>query len=52
MTHSLYKSLLALLFALLVPMLATGCNTIEGIGEDTEAAGDAIDDEAEEEEAD
>jgi len=27
----------------------SGCNTVEGVGEDVEAAGDAIDEEAEEE---
>lgn len=52
MTHDIYKSLLALVFALSMPLLATACNTIEGLGEDTEAAGEAIDEEAEEEESD
>jgi predicted small secreted protein len=52
MTDSLYKTLLALLFALSVPLLTTGCNTIEGLGEDASAAGEEIDEEAEEEEAD
>lgn len=28
--------------ALLVPLFLTGCNTVSGLGEDVEAAGDAI----------
>jgi len=36
----------ATLFAL-APMALTACNTTEGVGEDVEAAGDAIDDAAE-----
>jgi entericidin B len=52
MTHALFKFLPALLLALLMPLLVAGCNTIEGLGEDTEAAGDAVEDEAEEEEED
>jgi predicted small secreted protein len=51
MTQSLYRSFLAVLFSLLIPLLA-GCNTIEGLGEDTEAVGDAVEDEAEQEEND
>jgi predicted small secreted protein len=52
MTHASHKRLLALLFALALPWLAAGCNTMEGLGEDMGAAGDAIDEEAEEEQAD
>jgi predicted small secreted protein len=50
-THSLYKSFLAVLFSLLIPLLA-GCNTMEGLGEDTEAAGDTNEAEADQEEED
>jgi predicted small secreted protein len=51
MSDTLHKLLLAALFCA-VSTFTVGCNTIEGIGEDTEAAGDAIDEEAEEEEND
>lgn len=40
------------MFTLLLPVLATGCNTIEGIGKDTQSAGEAIEEEAEEEKDD
>ncbi len=52
MTHNLHKALLVLLFALLMPWLAAGCNTIEGLGEDMRTTGDAIDEESEEEQGD
>lgn len=52
MKHDFHKHLLALLFALSMPLLVAGCNTIEGVGEDVGAAGDAIDEESEEEQAD
>lgn len=38
--------ILAVLLAL--PVALSGCNTVEGVGEDIESAGDALDDEAEE----
>jgi predicted small secreted protein len=34
------------LFALAVPVSLVSCNTVEGVGEDVEAAGDAVDDAA------
>jgi entericidin B len=37
-----------LLLAVLWPLLLSGCNTISGLGQDMEAAGDAMDREAEE----
>lgn len=37
-------------FALFLPVLAVGCNTIEGMGKDMESAGEAVQEEAEEEE--
>lgn len=37
-----------LLLIVALPLLFTGCNTMSGIGQDMEAAGDAIDREAEE----
>ncbi len=51
MSDTLHKLLLTALFCA-VSVFSVGCNTIEGIGEDTEAAGNAIDEEAEEEEND
>ncbi|MCB1800178.1 MAG: entericidin A/B family lipoprotein [Gammaproteobacteria bacterium] len=33
--------------ALLVPLFLAGCNTVSGLGEDVEAAGDAIEKSAE-----
>ncbi len=39
--------LAATLFAAATPLALTGCNTTEGAGEDIEAAGDAIEDAAE-----
>lgn len=45
------KTLSLILTALLLLILsigASGCNTISGAGQDIEAAGDAIEDEAEE----
>lgn len=50
MTHSSNKNLLALLFSLLAPLLFVACNTMEGLGQDTQAAGEAIEDQADEEE--
>ncbi len=41
------KVLFATLFAAYV-MVLSGCNTMEGIGEDVESAGDSVEDEAEE----
>lgn len=43
---------LMLASAVLAPVAFTGCNTVEGIGRDVEAAGDAIADEADEEQRD
>lgn len=40
-------SVIAILAALMTVVL-TGCNTMEGLGEDMEEAGDAIEQEAEE----
>ena len=40
---------LMLLGSVLTTAALTGCNTIEGVGRDVEAAGDAIADEAEDE---
>lgn len=36
-----------LMLIVTLPLLFTGCNTISGIGQDMEAAGSAIDEEAE-----
>lgn len=36
--------LITSLFALLYMLALTGCNTVEGVGEDVEAAGDAVGD--------
>ena len=44
-THLARLALLA--GALLLPVALTACNTTEGVGEDLEAAGDSIDDAAE-----
>ncbi|MBA3563650.1 MAG: entericidin A/B family lipoprotein [Gammaproteobacteria bacterium] len=44
---SIFTRLLAALFILATPLFSA-CNTTEGFGEDVEEAGDAIDDEAEE----
>jgi predicted small secreted protein len=45
--NSLKKSpLLALTFALLGAFLATGCNTMKGLGKDTERVGEKIQDKA------
>lgn len=49
MRDKLHRMLGIGLFALLLPLLIAGCNTMEGLGEDTEAAGEAIEEEAEEE---
>ena len=43
------RTILATGLALLVPLFTSGCNTVSGIGEDVEAAGDAIEKKAEEE---
>ncbi len=40
--------LTAFILSILMTLGLAACNTIEGAGEDIEAAGDAIDDEAEE----
>lgn len=46
--QNLKKNIAALLFlALLIPAFLTGCNTMSGMGEDVESAGDAIEDSAE-----
>lgn len=37
-------------FALFMPLLIAGCNTMEGMGEDMESAGEAIQEEADDEE--
>jgi entericidin B len=44
--RQIYLALALLLAALLAPAL-TACNTMEGAGQDMEAAGDAISDSAE-----
>ena len=41
-------SVLLLIAALALPLFLVGCNTVSGIGEDVEAAGDAIEKSAEE----
>jgi predicted small secreted protein len=44
---SMHKPTLAtLLFALLLAALGTGCNTMKGLGQDTERAGEKIQDKA------
>ena len=51
-TPLLSRSVLGVLAALGLGSMAltmTGCNTVEGVGEDMEAAGDAIADKADEE---
>ncbi|HET8807373.1 MAG TPA: entericidin A/B family lipoprotein [Methylophaga sp.] len=40
--------LTAFILSILMTLGLAACNTIEGVGEDMEAAGDAIEDEAEE----
>ena len=44
--HISYKTI-ALLLALLAPVLLTACNTVEGLGEDIQAVGKTIDKKAE-----
>ncbi len=50
-THDLWTKRLvlaaAVCSALATPLALTGCNTTEGVGEDVSAAGDALDDAAE-----
>ncbi|GGC95699.1 Entericidin EcnAB [Aquisalinus flavus] len=41
---SIFSNKLSLLAALFLMFGATACNTIEGMGEDAEAAGDAAED--------
>lgn len=50
MTRSLNKYWLVLLFSLLTPLLIGACNTMEGLGQDTQAAGEALEDQADDEE--
>ena len=45
-------ALLLMLGSVLTTLALTGCNTVEGVGRDIEAAGDAIADEADEEQND
>lgn len=39
-------------FALFLPFLAIGCNTMEGMGKDMESAGEEIQEEADDDEED
>ena len=48
MLSKLTSSIAVALFTLILMLGLNGCNTMSGIGEDLEAAGDAIEDEAEE----
>ena len=49
---SRYGSILALFAGLFMILAVAGCNTIEGLGEDTSAAGEAMSDTAEDVEDD
>jgi len=48
MYNPLLRLLLMLAAVLMLQLTLAGCNTISGMGEDIEAAGDAIEDTAEE----
>lgn len=41
------SAILKVFAILLIPAILTGCNTIAGLGEDTQAAGEALEEEAE-----
>lgn len=49
MKTTAYRPLLALLLMLSTPLLMTACNTLQGLGKDTQAAGKAIQKQADEE---
>jgi predicted small secreted protein len=48
MYNPLLRLLLMLAAVLMLQLTLAGCNTISGMGQDIEAAGDAIEDQAEE----
>ena len=48
MNRSLTQMLIMLFFALILAAPLTACNTMSGMGEDVEAAGEALEEEAEE----
>lgn len=47
MNLKIKKSILLVIAALFIGVFATGCNTMEGFGEDLEQVGDNIEDTAE-----
>lgn len=47
LARRVWALMLVLFSAAALPILLTACNTVEGVGEDVEATGQAIDDAAE-----